>query len=458
MSNWVETELDACQLHDARHAKRLAQLLGRLSEKPVHSIPSACHGWAETVAAYRFLDNPAIGEQEILSGHQHATLERIRAQAVVLLVQDTTFLNYGTTQQKPGMGTVKVKSRDEYLLHPTVAFTPERINLGVLGAKWWQRPEQPVGQERKRKPIAEKESSRWLEGYQLACEVQHCCPDTLVVNVADREGDIHEWFLEAMRRLPEERAEFIIRAKCNRRLVTGTEPRYLWEEMQKAHAAGRITIELTRQPDRPPRPVTLRVVVKRVTFHGARRPGGRLPPVEVVAVYAKECRPPSSEEPIEWLLLTSLPVADFLSACTVVQWYRCRWEIELFFRVLKQGCQVEQLRLQTDQRLLNAMALYLIVAWRIHNITMAGRAYPDAPCDVVFEPREWHTIYTMQHHRHPPLAPPSLREMVRALARLGGFLARKGDGEPGIQVIWQGYQRLHEFIYALETHRSVHAL
>ena len=128
MSNWVETELGACPRHDARHAKRLAPLLVRLSDKPVHRMPSACHGWAETVAAYRFLDNPAIGEQEILSGHQHATLERIRAQEVVLLVQATTFLNYGTTRQKPGMGTVKVKSREEYLLHPTVAFTPERIN------------------------------------------------------------------------------------------------------------------------------------------------------------------------------------------------------------------------------------------------------------------------------------------------------------------------------------------
>jgi hypothetical protein len=128
MSKWVETELGACQLHNARPAKRLAQLLARLRENPVPSIPSACHGWAETVAAYRFLDNPAIGEQEILSGHQHATLERIRVQEVVLLGQETTFLNDGTTRQKPGMGTVKVKSREEYLLHPTVAFTPERIH------------------------------------------------------------------------------------------------------------------------------------------------------------------------------------------------------------------------------------------------------------------------------------------------------------------------------------------
>ena len=140
---------------------------------------------------------------------------------------------------------------------------------------------------------------------------------------------------------------------------------------------GPLPIALARQPDRPPRPVNLAVTATHVTFNGARRPGGKLPPVEVSAVYAKEPSPPQGEEPVAWLLLTSLPVTDFLRACTVVQWYRCRWEIELFFRVLKQGCQVEQVRVQTDPRWLNALAIYVIVAWRIHNITMAGRAYPE---------------------------------------------------------------------------------
>ena len=458
MSNWVAAEMAECQMYDARHTKRLAQLLARLGEKPVSSIPSACHGWAETMAAYRFLDNPEIGLPEILSGHKHATLNRIRTQEVVLLVQDTTFLNYGTTQPKVGMGTVKVKSREAYLLHPTVAFTPARVNLGVLGAKWWQRPEQPVGRERKRKPIEEKESYRWLEGYTLACEVQQTCPATLVVNVADREGDIHEWFLDAMSRPAGARAEFLIRAKCNRRIAKGKEHSYLWEEMREAQPLGRITIDLARTPARPPRQLTVSVTARRVTFTRTRRLGGTLPSVEVAAVYAQEVKPPRGEEPIEWLLLTSLPVTDFSSACTVVRWYRCRWEMELFFRVLKQGCQIEQLRLQTDQRLLNAIAIYLIIAWRSHLITMVGRAYPEVSCEVVFEPREWHTIYTMQHHRRPPQAPPVLHDMVRSLAQLGGFLARKDDGEPGIRSIWQGYQRLHEFIYAVETHRTINVL
>jgi hypothetical protein len=457
MSTWVAVEMAESQMHDARHAKRLAALLTRLGEQPVSSIPRACHGWAETVAAYRFLDNPAVGFPEILSGHKAATLERIRSQAVALLVQDTSFLNYGTLQPKVGMGTVKERIGEEYLLHTTGVFTPERVNLGVLGAKLWQRPEEPVAHERARKPIEEKESYRWLEGYTLACEVQQACPQTVVVSVADCEGDIQEWFLDAMNRPAEERAEFLIRAKCNRRLAPGAAHGYLWEEMQAARPLGKLTFKLSRQADRPARRITLSVRALPVTFYGARRPGGRLPPVQLWAIYAIELKSPKGEEPIEWLLLTSVPVSNFSGACLVMQWYRARWEIELFFRALKQGCQIERLRLETAHRLLNALAIYLIIAWRIHTITMLGRAYPDASCELVFEPREWQMIYLMQYQSPPPDQPPPLRDTVRALAQLGGFLARTGDGEPGIKPIWQGYQRLHEFIYAVETHLAVNA-
>jgi len=247
MRGWIETELAESQLHDRRHAKRLAHLLERLSAQTVSSIPRACHGWAETLAAYRFLDNPRVGLKEILAGHQHATLGRLQGQEVVLLVQDTTFLNYGTLRPKPGVGTVKDRTREEYLLHLTVAFTPERVNLGVLGLRMWQRPEEPVAHERARKPIEEKESYRWLEGYQLACEVQQRCPATLVVNVADREGDIQECFLEAMRRDAAVRAEFIIRANCNRRIATGQDHGYLWPAMQNTQPLGQLTVEVARQ-------------------------------------------------------------------------------------------------------------------------------------------------------------------------------------------------------------------
>jgi hypothetical protein len=282
MSTWGAEEMAESQMRDARHAQRLATLLTRLGERPGSSIPSACQGWAETVAAYRFLENPSVGFAEILSGHKQATVERVRTQAVALLVQDTSFLNYGTLQPKAGMGTVKERTCEEYLLHATVAFTPERVNIGVLGAKLWQRPEQPVGRERKRKPIEEKESYRWLEGYAVACEVQQACPQTLVVSVADCEGDIQEWFLDAMNRPTEERAEFLIRAKCNRRLAPGTVHGYLG---RKCRLLGR--------------------------WGGSPFSCRAKPPVQVWAVYATELKPPKGEDPIEWLLLTSVPAEDF---------------------------------------------------------------------------------------------------------------------------------------------------
>src|SRR5262249_43539230 len=253
MSEWIENELAENQMHDLRHAKRLAHLVERLSEQAGSSIPRACHGWAETLAAYRFLDNPRVGLKEILAGHQHATLERLQAQEVVLLVQDTTFLNYGTLRPKTGVGTVKDRAREEYLLHLTVAFTPERVNLGVLGLRMWQRPEEPVAHERARKSIAEKERYRWLEGYQVGCEGQPRCPTTLVVNVADREGDIQECFLEAMSCAAADRAEFIIRAKCTRRITIDQDQGYLWPERQSPPPLGHLTLEVARQGDRASR-------------------------------------------------------------------------------------------------------------------------------------------------------------------------------------------------------------
>lgn len=222
--------------------------------------------------------------------------------------------------------------------------------------------------------------------------MQPAWPQTVVVRVADCEGDIQEWFLDAMGRPGGARAELLIRAKCNRRLAPGAAPSSLGEELQAARPLGRITFQLSRQVARPARRVTRSVKALPVTCKGARRPGGRLPPVQLWAVYARELKPPKGEDPLEWLWLTRVPVTDFAGACLVVQWYRARWDIELFFRVLKQGCQIDRLRLATAHRLLNALAISLIIAWRIHTITMMGRAYPEAPCEVVFEPPEWQTI------------------------------------------------------------------
>lgn len=177
-----------------------------------------------------------------------------------------------------------------------------------------------MAQARTRKPIEEKESYRWLEGYTLAWEVQQTCPATLVVNVADREGDIHEWLGDALRRPPGARAEFLIRATYNRRLAHSKAQRDLWTAMREAQPLGRLPFALARTPERPPRQLTVTVTAKQGTLQQARRPEGSLPPVAVAAIQAQEVAPPPGEEVVEWLLLTSLPVMDCARAWTVVQW------------------------------------------------------------------------------------------------------------------------------------------
>lgn len=453
--SWVAHEVAGCRLKDQRLQQRLAVIVERLGAKPTASIPAACHSWGETQATYRFLSNERIEAAELLEGHGQATVQRIAAEPVVLIVQDTTFLEYIKDGMGKGVGTLRETMRDEHLLHPSVAFTPARVNLGVLHHRFWQRPEEPVGHLRAQRPIEDKESYRWLLGYNVACEVQRRCPQTLVISVADREGDVHEWFLAAAERAEEERAAFVIRAKCNRRIAAQPQDTYLWEALTEAPALGQTTVEVSAQAGRTARQARLTVRTRVVTFNRGRRRGGHLPPVSVQGVYVKEDSPPPGEEPLEWMLLTNLPVDDFPMAELIIHWYQARWEIELYFRVLKQGCQIEKLRLEAPERLERCIAVYMIIAWRLHHITQVARAYPQGPCTAVFAVKEWQTIYLLQKKKRPPSKPPSLRTMTRMLAQLGGFLARRGDGEPGVETIWRGYMEMMRAVHTLTLARAV---
>jgi hypothetical protein len=168
-----------------------------------------------------------------------------------------------------------------------------------------------------------------------------------------------------------------------------------------------------------------------------------LKPVTIWAVYAHEEQPPPGQEAISWMLLTTVPVTNLTEAMERIKWYVCRWQIELFFKILKSGCTIEQVQLETAERLRRCLAVYAVIAWRTLFLTMQARAVPDMPSDVLLELEEWQALYC-HHHRtkQPPAQPPTLAEAVRMIARLGGFLGRKGDGHPGATVIWQGLQRL----------------
>lgn len=219
MNDWAHEEVKSADLGDQRLNERLAKLLGQLGHHPQLSIPAACGGWGETMAAYRFFDNDKATFETVLSPHRDASVERMKACPIVLLAQDTTEDDESICLGPKGLGTLKEMNKRARRLHPTVAFTPERICLGTVKAAYWSREQSSPRGERRRKGVDEKESRHWIESYQASCALQSQMPETMLVNLADREGDLYEWFVEYDEHAPGVRAQWIVRAAQNRRLM-----------------------------------------------------------------------------------------------------------------------------------------------------------------------------------------------------------------------------------------------
>ncbi len=454
MSDLV-AELETVNLGDQRLNDRARRVLAKLGAQPGASIPAACGGWAETKGAYRLFDHEKVTAQQVLEPHYQCSEERLRQHPLVLCIQDTTELDYTGKSDIEGLGPLNYETRRGLYLHPTLAVTPERLPLGVLDAWSWTREPGSLGEAKDPyRSIEEKESIRWLEGYQRVGELQAQTPDTRRVYVGDREADIYELFVERHRaqqaQIPY--AEWLIRAEHDRKLADG---RKLWEAAAQAPVLARVEFDMPATDTRKARHITQTLQAVRVTLKAPYRPVQSLPDVEVTALLAQEENPPAGEEPIRWLLLTSLPVDTAEQAIELLQWYLCRWQIEIFFKVLKSGCKVEELQLENLERLEPALAFYMIIAWRVLYLTMLGRTCPELPCNVVFADEEWHAVYIVAKRQPPPEVPPSLDEMVRMVAGFGGFLNRQSDGFPGPQTLWIGLQRSRDFVLAMEAQRAM---
>lgn len=449
MQDWINSEIKNQVMGDVRLNKRLALLMDTLSVEPSKSIPCANDTWAETFAAYRFFDNDKVTFDSIMTGHKAATLDRIQKEPVVLIPQDTTFLNFATDSKSKEMGTLRTKDSNQQLLHTSIAITPSRVNLGIVEGSMWQRPEKKTKKSRNTAPIEKKESVRWLDHYRSACDIQSKSPETTVVSVADREGDIHEWFQYAETVHEDSRASYIIRAKANRTIeLDDDETASLWDHMNSLKKLGKYSVNVPKRNGEPGRNATVDVFASEVRLLGK---GKTRRPLSLYVVFAKERQPPAGKKGIEWMLLTDLAVEDFEQARIIVEWYRCRWEIETYFRVLKGSCEIENSRLRNEPRKLNCIAIYMIISWRLHSITMLARREPNRPCTDTFSEREWTILWRMRKKTALPKTIPSLREATRMLAGMGGFLGRKGDGEPGVKTIWEGYDKLLHYIDAADT-------
>jgi hypothetical protein len=439
---WIVEEMKHLDFGDKRLEMRACKIIEALSQNPKASIPEFCGDWAATQAAYNFFSNDAIQREEVLAAQRRATLERMKGHELVLAIQDTSsfdFTEHGGTQ---GRGPLDHPKRLGFLVHSTLAASADGVPLGLLDQEVWVRDEKEIGKRHRRRerPIEEKESYKWLKG--LENSTRGVPADLKVVVVSDRESDVFEYFVHPR----PGNVELLIRGCWNRRVED--EAHYLWNSVTNSPVQGTIQIEVGRRPDQPPRVASCQIHCQQVKV---RPPSGRSPhfpklePVTLWAVLLEEIDAPDGVEAICWLLLTTLEVTDFDQACQLVRFYTYRWLIERFYFVLKSGCAVEQRQLQDVSRLKRFLAVANVVAWRLLWVTYLGRVDPNLPCTTVFADHEWQALYTFVHKSPAvPEQPPSLQEAILWVAKLGGFLARKSDGPPGVKVLWRGWRRLYD--------------
>jgi hypothetical protein len=445
-AEWAVAELKFANLGDVRRQKRLVRMVCDLASQPHASVPQASGDWAATQAAYDFWASPRIKAEAIRQAHQRSTSERIKPHPIVLAIQDTTELNFSHHKSKVGMGYLDSATCQGLKVHSVFCSSAEGVPLGVLHQQVWAREPSNLGKKHSRhqKETKDKESQRWLSALEATENVMP--QSTTVVTVADREADIYD-FLALKRR---ENSELLIRAYHNR-CVQNRDGKPEIERLETAIAQvailGQLTLELRAHPEREARQATLNL---RTTSLEILPPQNHphhqdLQPLPVQVIQATEENPPLGVAPVSWLLFTTLPVTGLEDVVQCLRWYTYRWLIERYHYVLKSGCGLEQLQLKTADRIERALATYTIVAWRLLWMIYESRHHPDTPVDTILETHEWQALYCTIHSTPiPTQSPPTFSDCLSWIAKLGGFLGRKGDGEPGVKTLWRGLQRLHD--------------
>jgi hypothetical protein len=471
VASWAAEEMRTANLRDKRLNRRLVEVLSQLAARPTASIPAACGGRAEMAAAYRLFANEKAGFENLLQPHREATHQRIAHEPVVVLVQDTTEVELTRPEQQvAGAGPLDGGARRGALLHLLHAFTPDGTPLGTLAARAWARDEQPKASQATRAqraalPIEQKESARWAATWQTVRRCAGEWPATRVIVVADSEADVYE-HLAAAASEPRD-CDWIVRAAQDRALAAASQEELtsgrLWARLLAQPSLWRQTISVRgrrtkvscehrrRRQARCSRQAEVEIRAAQIQLRAPRRAAGQLPDLTAGAVLVREIHPPAGEEPVEWLLLTSLPIGEPDQVWQVIQHYCVRWMIEVFFRVLKSGCRIEERQFERLDRLLACLAVYLVVAWRTLYVCRLGRGCPEASCEAVFEPTEWKSAWKITQREDPPETPPSLGVMVRLIAQLGGYVNTQQNGPPGPQTLWIGLQRAHDFALCWET-------
>jgi hypothetical protein len=452
--SWAVREFSGVDLGDQRLNHRFMKLAEDFSKHPEFSINQACDDWSAAKAAYRFFKNDNFSEQDLLTPHFKKTAERCKKHKCVLILQDTSVIGYSHHPMTKGLGRIGGCPDPEgivhgFYIHSALAITTDGLPLGLLSNEMWSRSDKPKPEKRTDHLIhtEDKESFKWINALENTHEALENKVHT--ITICDRECDIFDFYLSAL----DLNTNVIVRCREDRQIGTRSIPEKLSERFGKAQRYEKtITIrvpieEVGKKKNKKAakyREATLEIKSVPMTLTPSRKATQVVKEkIDIFAVEAKEINPPPGLETAHWVLLTTLPVESFEESMMVIDFYSMRWQIENYFRVLKSGCTVEKCRLNECDRLMKYLSLFSVIAWRIYWLTFVRRIDPESSCETVLTKSEWETLFTY-FAKARALEPPSVHQATIWLARLGGFLARKGDGDPGPTCLWRGWSRLQD--------------
>jgi hypothetical protein len=466
MAAWIEDELAGCKFADVRLEKRLRTLVERLAEGIGETIPMACQDWANTKAAYRFLSNPRVSEDDILAGHFQSTRDRFRGiGGLVLVLHDTTEFSFRREQperighigriggRRDRTGQAQFYTTCGILMHSSLVVTTEGLPLGISAIKFWTRKEFKGTNALKKKinptrvPIEEKESIRWLDNIKqtttLMADPERC------IHIGDRESDIYELFCTAH----DAHTHFLVRTCVDR--LAGDGQHTISEAMEAVDVKANHCITVLDKKGVPVKAI-LELRYRRICVLPPIGKRSRYPELQLTVIYAQEANAPSGRDRIDWKLITDLPVTTPLQAIEKLEWYASRWKIETFHKIIKSGCKAEESKLRSADRLVNLIAVFCILSWRIFWMTMLNRSTSAAAAAIAFTPTECQLLdHLVPDPAKASSTKKSLSSYIIKVARLGGYLARAKDSPPGNLVIWRGLSRLTDIVLGFEAAKLV---
>jgi hypothetical protein len=477
---WVAREFDSVTFGDGRLDKRVKICISQAASL-AESTPDRARSKANLKATYRFVDNEKVTVEKILGEHNEKARSRCAEQKKVYLIQDTSEVELTKPKQAVrGAGPLGTDKRQGFFYHPLYAVAENGVPQGTVDQVIWTRdpesldvPSKERAAERKRASFEEKESCRWLEMMQSGEQIARSLPETHFIMVADSEADIGELFSEALD-FPDN-YDFIIR-QCKTHLIvsacdsaTGLQlegksveeafSKATWRSTRMVSVGGREAPVLpddqkrARKQARTSREAELRFRAITVTIVGPRRPGGgSLPNVMLNVVEVMEEKPPEGELPIRWILFTTLPIATITDIEKVIDGYCQRWSVELYFKTLKSGLKIEDMKYETLERYQTAFSMLTIVAWRVEYLKGATRSDPESKCEKYFTKDEWMaTMIFVTRRPVNPNQPPTMEKFMTTIAELGGYINKKAQGPPGSTTIWRGMSRFEIIVQAYQA-------